>query len=201
MPILPVLQENIAGAERQRDLVEPLAKKKLVAETELLSIQRELADQQGQLKVYEESVERLKAAVEEAKLLDQGRFDRNSSSRRWPKRHRTLAELSVVEETIRGATDRVKRTDIRSPVDGIVNTLDINTIGAYVDPGSVIAGVVPTADTLLIEARISPRDVAFVRRGQKAVVKVTAYDFSIFGGLEGRGRQYFRRQSGREGKG
>lgn len=178
------LQENIAGAERQRDLVEPLAKKKLVAETELLSIQRELADQQGQLKVYEESVERLKAAVEEAKLLAKD-ASIELQQQALAEKAQTLAELSVVEETIRGATDRVKRTDIRSPVDGIVNTLDINTIGAYVDPGSVIAGVVPTADTLLIEARISPRDVAFVRRGQKAVVKVTAYDFSIFGGLEG----------------
>jgi adhesin transport system membrane fusion protein len=91
----------------------------------------------------------------------------------------------VVDETVRGASDRVKRTDIRSPVDGIVNTLEVNTIGAYVDPGRVIAGIVPTADMLLVEAKISPRDVAFVRRGQPAIVKVTAYDFSIFGGLEG----------------
>ena len=96
-----------------------------------------------------------------------------------------LAELSVIDQTIRGASDRVKRTDIRSPVDGIVNTLEVNTIGAYVDPGRVVAGIVPTADTLLIEARISPRDVAFVRRGQPAIVKITAYDFAIFGGLEG----------------
>ena len=67
----------------------------------------------------------------------------------------------------------------------IVNTLEVNTIGAYVDPGRVIAGIVPTADVLLVEAKISPRDVAFIRRGQPAIVKVTAYDFSIFGGLEG----------------
>ncbi|MDE1994724.1 MAG: HlyD family efflux transporter periplasmic adaptor subunit, partial [Rhizobiaceae bacterium] len=66
-----------------------------------------------------------------------------------------------------------------------VNTLEVNTIGAYVDAGKVIAGVVPTADNLLIEAKISPRDVAFVRTGQPAVIKVTAYDFSIFGALDG----------------
>ncbi len=60
-----------------------------------------------------------------------------------------------------------------------------HTLGAYVEPGKVVAGIVPTADTLLIEAKISPRDVAFVRRGQPAIVKITAYDFSIFGGLVG----------------
>jgi membrane fusion protein, adhesin transport system len=79
----------------------------------------------------------------------------------------------------------VARTDIRSPVDGVVNTLEVNTIGAYVQPGTVVAGIVPTAETLLVEARISPRDVAFVRRGQPALVKVTAFDFSVYGGLVG----------------
>jgi adhesin transport system membrane fusion protein len=96
-----------------------------------------------------------------------------------------LGELAVLDSTIRGASDRVKRTDIRSPVDGIINTLDVNTIGAYVQPGTVVGGVVPTSDALLVEARISPRDVAFVQRGQPALVKITAYDFSIYGGLKG----------------
>ena len=92
----------------------------------------------------------------------------------------------MVDETIRGATDKVARTDIRSPVDGIVNTLDINTVGAFVQPGAVVAGIVPTSETLLVEARVSPRDVAFIRPGQDALIKVTAYDFSIFGGIEGK---------------
>jgi adhesin transport system membrane fusion protein len=98
---------------------------------------------------------------------------------------KALSELSVIEETMRGATDRVNRTDLRSPVDGVVNTLDVNTIGSFVQSGATVAGVVPTSETLLIEARISPRDVAFVRQGQRALVKVSAYDFSIYGGLEG----------------
>jgi membrane fusion protein, adhesin transport system len=91
----------------------------------------------------------------------------------------------VMEETMRGARDRVARTDIRSPVDGIVNSLEVNTVGAYVAPGTVIAGIVPTSESLLLEARISPRDVAFIRPGQRALIKVTAYDFSIYGGLDG----------------
>ena len=92
----------------------------------------------------------------------------------------------MVEETIRGATDRVEQTEIRSPVDGIVNTLEINTIGAFVQPGAVVAGVVPTSETLLVEARVSPQDVAFIQPNQQALIKITAYDFSIFGGIGGK---------------
>ncbi|PYB69770.1 MULTISPECIES: HlyD family type I secretion periplasmic adaptor subunit [Rhizobium] len=178
------LQQNIEAATRQYDLMSPLAKKGLVAQTQLLTVERELTDQRGQVDVYTESLERLRGAVEEAKLqVDELALQLRQQA--LTEKAQTLAELSVIDETIRGASDRVDRTDIRSPVDGIVNTLEVNTIGAYVDPGTVIAGIVPTADVLLIEAKISPRDVAFIRRGQKAIVKVTAYDFSIFGGLEG----------------
>lgn len=178
------LQQNIDGAQRQYDLIHPLAQKKLVAQTEVLKVERDLTDQQGQLKVYEESLDRLQGAIQEAKL-QLGDLALELRQQALTEKAQALAELSVVDETVRGASDRVKRTDIRSPVDGIVNTLEVNTIGAYVDPGRVIAGIVPTADILLVEAKISPRDVAFVRRGQPAIVKVTAYDFSIFGGLEG----------------
>ncbi len=178
------LQQNIAGAQKEQALLAPLAKRKLVAETEVIKIERDLTDQQGQLRVYQESLERLQGGIEEAKLMAAD-VSLELQQQALTEKAQTLAELSVIDETVRGVSDRVKRTDIRSPVDGIVNTLEVNTLGAYVDPGSVIAGVVPTADTLLVEARVSPRDVAFLRRGQKAVVKVTAYDFSIFGGLEG----------------
>ena len=178
------LVQNIDGAQRQYNLISPLAKKKLVAETEVLKTERDLTDQQGQLKVYQESIDRLQAAVQEA-TLQLGDLALELRQQALTEKAQALAELSVVGETVRGASDRVKRTDIRSPVDGIVNTLEVNTIGAYVDPGRVIAGIVPTADVLLVEAKISPRDVAFIRRGQPAIVKVTAYDFSIFGGLEG----------------
>lgn len=178
------LEQNIAQATRQYDLMSPLAKKGLVAQTELIALERELTDQRGQITVYQESLERLRGAVEEARLQVE-ELALQLRQQALTEKAQTLAELSVIDETIRGATDRVSRTDIRSPVDGIVNTLEVNTIGAYVDPGTVVAGIVPTADTLLVEAKISPRDVAFVTRGQKAIVKITAYDFSIFGGLEG----------------
>lgn len=178
------LEQNIVGATRQFDLISPLAKKGLVAQTEVIKTERELNDEKGQMAVYKESLPRLKGAIEESRL-QMNELALELRQQALTEKAQTLAELSVMDETIRGASDRVKRTDIRSPVDGIVNTLEVNTLGAYVEPGKVVAGIVPTADTLLIEAKISPRDVAFVRRGQPAIVKITAYDFSIFGGLVG----------------
>jgi len=178
------LKDNIAGVERQLELYAPLKAKQLIAESDVLATERELTDLKGELAVYLESIPRINGAISEAQLMANNAMI-ELRQEALAEKAQVLAELSIVENTIEGAEDRVRRTDIRSPVDGVVNTLDVNTIGAYVEPGSVIAGVVPTADTLLVEARISPRDVAFVRAGQKALVKITAYDFSIFGGLEG----------------
>jgi adhesin transport system membrane fusion protein len=81
--------------------------------------------------------------------------------------------------------DRVTRTDIRSPVRGTIKQINLNTIGGVVRPGESILEIVPLDDTLLIEARIRPADIAFLHPGQKAMIKITAYDFSIFGGLDG----------------
>jgi adhesin transport system membrane fusion protein len=178
------LTEVITAMTRERDAIEPLVRRKLHAETNLLRVERELAQQRGQLTVAEAGVDRIQAGIDEARiqvreLASQFRQEVNDE------KTATLSELSILDQTIRGASDRVRRTDIRSPVDGIINTLEVNTIGAYVQPGAVVGGVVPTADTLLVEARISPRDVAFVQRGQPALVKITAYDFAIYGGVDG----------------
>ena len=178
------LKVVIEAMEREIAMIAPLVKRRLHAETDLLRLERELAEKKGQLAVAEKSIGRLDAAVSEAELQKSELMLQLSQEARTEKSE-LLSELRILQETIRGASDRVRRTDIRSPVDGIVNTLEINTIGAFVQPGTVIGGVVPTSDALLVEARISPRDIAFVRPGQHAIVKITAYDFSIFGGLDG----------------
>jgi adhesin transport system membrane fusion protein len=178
------LEDNVQVSEKELALVQPMVQRKLMAETELLRVQKELTDQRGQLKQTKESIDGLKAAVKEAALeIDQ--LSLQLRQKALSDKTQALADLSVVNETIRGASDRVARTDVRSPVDGVVNDLTVNTIGAFVQPGAVIATIVPTAEKLLVQARISPRDVAFIRPGQSATVKITAYDFSIYGGLEG----------------
>ena len=87
---------------------------------------------------------------------------------------------------MKAAQDRLTRTTIRSPVTGTVNVVHISTVGAVIQPGIDILEIVPTEDNLLIEAKIKPQDIAFIRPKQNAVVKVTAYDYTIYGGLEGK---------------
>ncbi|MCV0395630.1 MAG: HlyD family type I secretion periplasmic adaptor subunit [Rhizobiaceae bacterium] len=178
------LQENQKVTQREENLLAPMVQRKLVAQTDLIRVQKELTEVSGQLALQNESLDRLRAAVNEASL-QVAELSLQLQQEALAEKTKALAELSVVEETIRGASDRVARTDLRSPVDGIINTLEVNTIGAYVQPGAVVAGVVPTSETLLVEARISPSDVAFVRPGQSALVKISAYDFSVYGGVKG----------------
>jgi adhesin transport system membrane fusion protein len=179
------LTKNLDVSDQETKLVEAMVKKGLMARTEQIRVEREQTELRGQLNLAGETIKKAKSAITEAQLqveelglqLQQEALDDLTQA---------LADLSVVDETIRGATDKVARTDIRSPVDGIVNTLELNTVGAFVQPGAVVAGIVPTSETLLVEARVSPRDVAFIRPDQEALIKVTAYDFSIFGGIEGK---------------
>ena len=179
------LTKNLAVSDQETTLVEAMVKKGLMARTEQLRVEREQTELHGQLNLAGETIKKCKAAITEAQLqVDELGLQLKQEA--LSDLTQALADLSVVDETIRGATDKVARTDIRSPVDGIVNTLDVNTLGAFVQPGAVVAGIVPTSETLLVEARVSPRDVAFIRPGQDALIKITAYDFSIFGGIAGK---------------
>ncbi|MEF1216171.1 HlyD family efflux transporter periplasmic adaptor subunit, partial [Vibrio alginolyticus] len=94
-------------------------------------------------------------------------------------------QLSALVESAVGLEDRVNRTVVNSPVTGKIKTLNINTVGGVIQPGMDIVEIVPTEDTLLVEAKIAPKDIAFLRPDLHAIVKFTAYDFTKYGGLEG----------------
>ena len=95
-------------------------------------------------------------------------------------------QIAVFDETIKSAEDRVRRTEMRSPVYGIINKINVTTIGAVMQSGANLMDIVPLDDTLLVEARLKPQDIAFIRPNQDAVVKLTAYDSSVFGSLKGK---------------
>ena len=95
-------------------------------------------------------------------------------------------QIAVYDETIKSAEDRVRRTELRSPVYGIINKVNVTTVGAVIQPGANLMDIVPLDDTLLVEARLKPQDIAFIRPNQDAVVKLTAYDSSVFGSLKGK---------------
>jgi membrane fusion protein, adhesin transport system len=95
------------------------------------------------------------------------------------------ADIETLSATIKGRTDSLSRLTLRSPVRGIVKNIEVSTVGGVIPPGGRLMEIIPLDDQLLIEARMSPRDIAFIHPGQRATVKITAYDYAIYGGLEG----------------
>ncbi|MBK5264622.1 MAG: HlyD family type I secretion periplasmic adaptor subunit, partial [Alphaproteobacteria bacterium] len=101
-------------------------------------------------------------------------------------RSQLQTKIAVNSQSLRGAEGRVQRAELRSPVDGIVNDVQVTTIGGFVQAGQKIMQVVPMGEKLLVEARVKPKDIAFIKVNDRANVKVTAYDFAVYGGLRGR---------------
>jgi adhesin transport system membrane fusion protein len=166
-------------------MIEPLAAMNIVPQTDLLDKRREVVDLQGRIAAAREQQGRAMAAVREAEAqAAQANFEFRQSA--LDERSQVAAKIAVNEQSLRGAQGKLGRTEIRSPVDGVVNDVQVTTIGQYVQPGQKIMEVVPLGEKLLVETRVKPSDIAFIKVGDKALVKVTAYDFSIYGGLDGR---------------
>lgn len=182
------LESNLKLAQQQVNMLTPLAKQGIVPQTELLTAQRDAIDIQGRLNAARQGVQRARAAVNEAQAeLASARLDFQQQA--LNERSELTTRIAVNEESIKGAEARVSRNELRAPVDGIVNDLQVTTVGGFVSPGEQIMQVVPTGDRLLVEAKIRPSDIAFIKVGDRANVKVTAFDFSIYGGLRGKVRQ------------
>jgi adhesin transport system membrane fusion protein len=156
-----------------------------VSRVEVLRLQRQASDLRGEIAGANASVARAQAGLQEAqRRLEERRANFRQEAFRDMSQKR--AELSSVTELIEARRDRVERAEVRSPVVGIVNRINVSTIGGVVQPGQEIMSVVPIEDTLVIEAQIRPQDIGFIRPDQNAMVKITAYDFSISGGLNAR---------------
>jgi adhesin transport system membrane fusion protein len=152
---------------------------------EVLRLEREQARTRTDLEQARIGIPRAQAAIGEAK----GRIadaDAAFRSQAGADLAQAQGELAKLTEQIPALEDRASRTVVRAPMDGVVKVIPNKTIGGVVQPGSTMVEMVPVEDTLLVEARLRPADIAFVHVGQRAIVKVSAYDYSIFGGLEGR---------------
>ena len=178
------LQGSLGLAQHQVQMIEPLAAKNIVPQTDLLDKRREVVDLQGRIAAAREQQGKALAAVREAQAqASQANFEFRQQA--LDERSQVNAKIAVNEQSLRGARGKQDRTEIRSPVDGVVNDVQVTTIGSYVQPGQKIMEVVPLGEKLLVETRVKPSDIAFIKVGDRALVKVTAYDFSIYGGLDG----------------
>ena len=161
---------------------EPLEAEGAISEVEILRLKRNVNDMKGELDASRLAIPRLQSELEEMKnkikdleisFRTQARSELNEIE----------AELSGVEEILRNQGDRVNRTLVTSPVMGAVNRIMVTTIGGVVQPGMDIMEIVPLGGNLLVEAHVRPADIAFLRPDQDAQVKLTAYDYAIYGGL------------------
>jgi len=182
---LAQLQRNLELTRQQRDIAKPLVDQGVYAKVDFLALEREVSNLQGDIDALRLAIPRARSASEEiSRRMSQRHAEYKAQS--LDELNRRRVELKSLQEMMSAGQDRVTRTEVRSPVRGTVKQLYLNTLGGVVKPGEPIMEIVPLDESLLIiEARVRPADIAFLRPGQKAMIKITAYDFSIYGGLEG----------------
>jgi len=178
------LKLSLDVAEKQRNIAKPLVEKQIHSELDYLRLEQTVVQLRGDMQALSLGIPRVRRAAKEAHgRIEQAKAEYRAKALEEINTRRQ--ELNSILENLSSGQDRVTRTDVRSPVRGVVKHIMINTIGGVVRPGQSIMEVVPLDDTLLIEAEVKPSDIAFLHPGQKAMVKITAYDFSIYGGLDG----------------
>lgn len=173
----------VALAREKKASIEPLVARGSAPKLELLDLESEIARQETELNGLRESMPRARSAVGEinARIRDVTSRARADAQ---IKLAQIMIEVNAIQQGMGALEDRKTRTEIKSPVDGIVKDIKITTVGGVVKAGDAFIEVVPVDDQLLVEARIRPGDIAFLRPGQDAMVKISAYDFSIYGGLK-----------------
>lgn len=164
-------------------VTKPLINSGAVSEVELLRLERDAARFRGERDIASAQILRSQAAMAEAsRKIEEVELNARNEVRR--DLAETMARLNAFTEGGVALADKVKHASVRSPVKGTVKRLMVNTVGGVVQPGRDLVEVVPLDDALILEAKVAPKDIAFLRPGQPAMVKFTAYDFSTYGGLE-----------------
>ncbi|MDD3596911.1 MAG: HlyD family type I secretion periplasmic adaptor subunit [Sulfuricurvum sp.] len=185
-------QGRIAEQKRSLDLIreevkitEPMVAQGIKPRVEFLKLQRELSSINEDYNALQASIPRLNAALSEIKSkINEAKYEFTSKARM--DLNEAATEYKRVGAESSALADQVTRTVIKSPINGIVQKLYVNTVGGVIKPGDNLIEIVPTEGGLLVEAKIKPSDIAFIYPSQDAIVKVTAYDFSIYGSLHGK---------------
>ncbi|MEJ1296107.1 MAG: HlyD family type I secretion periplasmic adaptor subunit [Candidatus Sedimenticola sp. (ex Thyasira tokunagai)] len=176
-------KESYNLANRELELTAPLIEDGAVSEVDILRLKRSVNDLEGELNSTNINIPRARSKLKEAgRKIEENRLSFLNKVR--SELNEVQSEMSRLQESNIALKDRVQRTLVRSPVRGRINRLLVNTIGGVIQPGMDLVEIVPLDDSLLVEARIRPRDIGFLHPGQEAMVKFTAYDFAVYGGLK-----------------
>lgn len=178
-------RSSLALVQQELDMSAPLVGSGAVSPVEILRLKRNAVEIRGSMNANTLAIPRAEAAISEirSRVQESELGFRADAARELNEKRNDLARISASRIAI---DDRMSRTTVVSPVRGIVKTLKVNTIGGVVQPGSDLMEIVPLEDNLLIEAKVRPQDVAFLHPGQKAMVKFSAYDYTLYGGLPAR---------------
>jgi adhesin transport system membrane fusion protein len=177
------LQESVSLSKQEIAINKPLVANGVVSKVDEIKLERQLNDLNGDMQAAALGIPRVEAAVREAnQRIEEKYLSFRSDAQKDLAKNQT--DFNTVAESMTAAKDRVQRTEVRSPVKGVIKQVKVTTVGGVVKPGMDLVEIVPLEDTLLVEARVRPRDIAFIHPNQAAIVKITAYDFAIYGGLK-----------------
>ena len=168
--------------QKEIRLTKPLVGKGAVSEMEVLQLERKASEMQGDIETIKQSIPRIQSKIEESQAAMR-ELRLNFANKAKAEYHEVAAQLGEDIASSLALKDRLNRTLVRSPVNGTVNRILVNTVGGVIQPGMNLVEIVPTGGSLLIESKIKPSDIAFLRPNQKAMVKFSAYDYTIYGGL------------------
>ena len=176
--------QNISLIQKELAITSKMVAQKAAPQIEEIRLRRELNDANGSLRGAQDKKSGLESDLNAAKKQKEDQEDK-FRSQALGELNEVETELSGLQESLKGMGDRVDRAEIRSPVEGVVNNIAIRTVGGVVEPAMKLAEIVPVGDELKVQARVLPSDIAFLKLGQKARVKLTAYDSSRYGYLDG----------------
>jgi adhesin transport system membrane fusion protein len=169
--------------QKEIQLTKPLVSKGAVSEMEVLQLERKASEMQGDIATIRQSIPRVQSKISESQAAMR-ELRLNFANKAKAEYNEVAAQLGEDSASSVALKDRLDRTLVRSPVNGTVNRILVNTVGGVIQPGMNLIEIVPSEGTLLIETKIKPSDIAFLRPNQKASVKFSAYDYTIYGGLD-----------------
>ncbi len=177
--------QSLALGREERTTVASMVERGLEPRLELVRIDRSMAELEARANMAPVTLERVRASIAEMRSRREAALGQFRSET-LADLNRTMGDLNAMQQSMPALADRVARTEIRAPMKGIVNRVFVATIGGIVKPGEPILEIVPADDQLVVEALVQPKDIGFTKIGQLANVKITAFDYAIFGSMEGR---------------